>query len=428
MKKLFFRSLRSKEIAVTVLAFMLFFTVITLVFYEGTKKSITLGVNGEELEIKTHAHTVEDLLSEQDIDIAKNDLLLPSMNTSIEEGLSIRWEQAKEVAILVDKDKKSIWTTKSTVNEVLDEVGVVVGENDKVIPGINEQLTDDGLITIQKAFEFTLNDGGKEHKYWTTSTTVADFLKKQDIELSDLDRLEANEQELVTPNAVVKIVRVEKVIDVVEESANFAVETRSDSSLLKGREKVVQTGENGKVARKFEVLKENGKEVSREIVEETTIKEPKKKIVAIGTKVLVASASKSTSETTSKSKSTTSKTTSASKSKPKAGVGVSRNNSAAPSGGKEFYVSATAYTAKCNGCSGITRTGINLNSNPNAKVIAVDPSIIPLGSKVWVEGYGYAVAGDTGGAIKGNKIDLHVPTKADAYKFGRRQVKIKIIN
>ncbi|MFD1926724.1 ubiquitin-like domain-containing protein [Sporosarcina siberiensis] len=407
MKSLFFSSLRSKEVAVTVLAFILFFTVITLVFYEGTKKSITLDVNGEELEIKTHAHTVADLLSEQDIDIAKEDLIKPSVNTSIVDGISIRWEQSRQVSILVDKDNKSIWTTKSTVNEVLEEAGIVVGEHDEVIPSLNEELADTDSITVLKAYEVTLNDGGKEKKYWTTSTTVADFLKKKDIQLSDLDRLEAYEQELVMPNSTVKIVRVEKVTDVVEEPANYAVETRSDSSLLKGREKVVQDGENGKVSRKFEVLKENGKEVSRKMVEETTIKQPKKKIVAIGTKVLVASAS------TTKSK---------------GAVGVSRNNSAAPSGGKEFYVTATAYTAHCNGCSGITATGINLRSNPNLKVIAVDPSVIPLGSKVWVEGYGYAVAGDTGGAIKGMKIDLHVPTKAVAYKFGRRQVKIKVIN
>ena len=60
-------------------------------------------------------------------------------------------------------------------------------------------------------------------------------------------------------------------------------------------------------------------------------------------------------------------------------------------------------------------------------MIAVDPSVIPLGSKVWVEGYGHAIAGDTGGAIKGNKIDLHFPTKT-AYNFGKRQVKIKVIN
>lgn len=96
--------------------------------------------------------------------------------------------------------------------------------------------------------------------------------------------------------------------------------------------------------------------------------------------------------------------------------------------GREFYVSATAYTALCDtGCTGITATGINLLKNPGLKVIAVDPSVIPLGSKVYVEGYGYAVAGDTGGAIKGNKIDLYMQNHGDAVAFGRKQVKITIL-
>ena len=406
MKSLFSRSLRSKEIALTVVAFMLFITVITLVFYQGTKKSITLDVNGEVIEIKTHAHTVGKLLSEQEVAIAENDLITPSVNTSIEDGLSIRWEQSKQVAIMVDQKRTSLWTTNTTVGEVLDEAGIELTEKDSTSPGLNEQIGDDKLISVQKAYEVAILDGKEEKKYWTTSTTVADFLKRENIQLSELDRLEAYEDELVTPNSVVKIVRVEKVTDVVEEPANFAVETKSDSSLLKGREKIVQQGEKGTVSRKFEVLKENGEEVSRKVIEEKTIKEPKKKIVAIGTKTMVASAAKSNS---------------ASKS-------VSRNNSTAPAEGKEFYVTATAYTAECNGCSGITRTGINLRSNPNMKVIAVDPSVIPLGSKVWVEGYGHAIAGDTGGAIKGMKIDLHVPTKEAAYKFGRKKVKIKVID
>lgn len=93
---------------------------------------------------------------------------------------------------------------------------------------------------------------------------------------------------------------------------------------------------------------------------------------------------------------------------------------------KEITVSASAYTAGCNGCSGITSTGINLKKNSGLKVIAVDPSVIPLGSKVYVEGYGYAIAGDTGGAIKGNKIDVFIPTKSAALKWGRKTVKIKV--
>ncbi len=94
---------------------------------------------------------------------------------------------------------------------------------------------------------------------------------------------------------------------------------------------------------------------------------------------------------------------------------------------KEFTVSSTAYTAYCKGCSGITRTGLNLKKNPGLKVIAVDPKVIPLGTKVHVEGYGYAVAGDTGGAIKGKKIDVFIPTQSKALKWGRKNVKIKIL-
>ena len=93
---------------------------------------------------------------------------------------------------------------------------------------------------------------------------------------------------------------------------------------------------------------------------------------------------------------------------------------------KEFTVSATAYTASCKGCSGITKTGINLKKNPGMKVIAVDPKVIKLGTKVHVEGYGYAVAGDIGGAIKGNKIDVFIPTQKGAIQWGRKNVKIKV--
>ncbi|WP_339213013.1 LysM peptidoglycan-binding domain-containing protein [Ornithinibacillus sp. FSL M8-0202] len=95
--------------------------------------------------------------------------------------------------------------------------------------------------------------------------------------------------------------------------------------------------------------------------------------------------------------------------------------------GKTLSVVATAYTAECDGCTGITYTGINLNEDRNAKVIAVDPDVIPLGSKVYVEGYGYAIAGDIGSAIKGNRIDIHLPTKEEAFDWGVREVNVTIV-
>jgi 3D (Asp-Asp-Asp) domain-containing protein/LysM repeat protein len=95
---------------------------------------------------------------------------------------------------------------------------------------------------------------------------------------------------------------------------------------------------------------------------------------------------------------------------------------------KEITVTATAYTASCEGCSGITATGVNIKDNPDEKVISVDPSVIPLGSEVYVEGYGYAVAADTGGAIKGNRIDIFIPEQQDAINYGKQQVEVKILN
>ena len=96
------------------------------------------------------------------------------------------------------------------------------------------------------------------------------------------------------------------------------------------------------------------------------------------------------------------------------------------SSGKEFAAEATAYSYKQPGLSNYTAMGIDLRSNPN--VIAVDPSQIPLGTLVEVPGYGIAIAGDTGGDIKGNRIDLHYPEVQQAMDFGRRKITIKVMN
>lgn len=90
-------------------------------------------------------------------------------------------------------------------------------------------------------------------------------------------------------------------------------------------------------------------------------------------------------------------------------------------------MTATAYTAYCEGCSGITKDGTDIRANPHLKVIAVDPTVIPLGTRVWVEGYGEAVAADIGGAIKGNIIDVFIPSHEEALEWGRKTVKVRIL-
>ena len=395
MKNLFFSSLRRKQTAVRILSLILFVTVISFVLYQGSKTMVVVNANGEQQDIATHAKTVEDLLISQDITISEHDKVSPSLDTEITSGMEISWEQAEEIFISVDGNQSSIWTTEKLVKNILEEANIEVAEQDEISIGLDTEVGADNKIDIQKAFQLTLVDGLEERQVWSTSTTVANFLKEQGITLGELDRVEKSLEDVITPGDKVAVVRVEKVTDVVEESIDFAIEKKNDSSVLKGKEKVVTQGKKGTVERTYEVVKENGKIVMKTLQSEKVTSKPTTQVVAVGTKV--------------------------------ATVTASRNNTSAGGKGKEFYVTATAYTPNCNGCSGITATGVNIKSNPNMKLIAVDPNVIPLGSKVWVEGYGYAIAADTGGAIKGNKIDILVSSKSAAKNWGRKKVRIKVL-
>lgn len=102
--------------------------------------------------------------------------------------------------------------------------------------------------------------------------------------------------------------------------------------------------------------------------------------------------------------------------------------STAPSGGQTITMESTAYSsdpADSLGGGHITATGQNLLENPMA--VAVDPNVIPLGTRLYIEGYGEAYAVDTGGAIRGNIIDVHFSTAAQCYAWGRRQVQVTIL-
>lgn len=94
------------------------------------------------------------------------------------------------------------------------------------------------------------------------------------------------------------------------------------------------------------------------------------------------------------------------------------------SDGKTMTMSSTAYTAECDGCSGTTADGTELSGDEN--VIAVDPDEIPIGSEVHVEGYGDAVAADTGGDINGDRVDLHMGDEDEAKDWGRQDVEVTV--
>ncbi|MBU8790916.1 ubiquitin-like domain-containing protein [Oceanobacillus caeni] len=384
--------------SIGVLALVLF---TSMVVFESTKAEVIITNNGEEKKIKTHKNTVGEILDQEGIEVGDHDALSHNLDADIEDGMKIDYESAKRLTLEIDGKVHTYYSTAQTLKEFLEEQSLSFSKDDEVSLQDNDILKDGQEIKVKKAFEVTVNDGGEEKASKVTGGTVQNLLEKSEIELNDLDKISPSLDDVVTKDTVITITRVEKKKEKVVEEVAFDTETKEDSSLEKGKEKVVTEGEKGKVHKTFEVTLENGEEVDRKLLDEAIQEKKVNRVVAVGTK----EPAQVVSETSTSS---------------------SSNNNA--SSDKTITMTASAFTASCNGCSGYTTTGINLKDNPNNKVIAVDPNVIPLGTKVWVEGYGEAIAGDTGGNINGNRIDVHVPDKSKAYSWGVRDVQVKILD
>ncbi len=186
----------------------------------------------------------------------------------------------------------------------------------------------------------------------------------------------------------------------VDEAVNFNTVKKVNSSLEAGETRTVREGIQGEKRATYRVKYERGVEVSRELMFELVTVAPVDKIVEYGNKFASKDAPVNTGMLDYK------------------------------------YVitcEATAYDLspeENGGYAGQSATGVPLDKG----VIAVDPRVIPLGSRVYIEAldgswsYGYAVAADTGGAIKGNRVDLCYRTQYECVQFGRRQCRVYVLN
>ncbi|WP_099224445.1 G5 and 3D domain-containing protein [Listeria costaricensis] len=384
-----------------------FVIVVALVFYfvfEGTKNDITIMNAGEKIEAKTHAATVGEALNESGIEVGKHDQVSPAKNTPIKDNMKIDYVKAKQVNVTDNGQTEKVWSTKSTVGELLKDENMTPGPHDVLNVSLDDKVKNDMNIDIDRAIELTLKNGDKNETVWTTKNTVGDLLAEKNITVDGDDRVSPAKDTKLTSDMNIEVAYVDKKSEEKVEQIAFDTVYKDDANLEKGQEKVVTEGKNGEKKVKYDVTYENGKEVKRDRVSEENVSDKQDKVVARGTKeavqtVAATSSSNASTQTVSHS-----------------------DSSAAPSGGKTFTMESTAYSG-----GGTTATGINLSANPGIKVVAVDPSVIPLGSKVWVEGYGVAVAGDTGGAIKGNIIDVYFDDAGSCYSWGRKTVTVKVL-
>jgi len=180
------------------------------------------------------------------------------------------------------------------------------------------------------------------------------------------------------------IVKIEETIITEEVPLSYSRERRLSAQLGRAELNVLQQGEEGLARKTYLVRKENGVEKERRLLETVIVKEAIPEIWEIGTRDTIVHSSRSL-----------------------------------PQPRQVIEVEATAYTHTGNN----TFTGVY----PHVGTVAVDPAVIPLGSKLWVEGYGYGIAQDTGGFIKGKRIDLFMDTEEECLRWGRRSVKVYLL-
>lgn len=331
-------------------------------------------------------------------------LIIPNVSaSSLEEIQNQKMTIQKEVN-QIQKQVNQELEEVSAITIELEELDNEIAEHEKTIVQTEEEIAEQEVLVAQR-LEYTGNQLKSLQKSEVNNNILIGILQAESF--SEVVNM-IYSASVLTSASEDRVEEAQKEHDKLTDMREALVVEKE--SLNEKQVAAVEKKEalNTKVADLRKVLAENESELNNLNAEERAIKaeqEAKRRAAAARNNVTTASsnqsaASKSTSNTTQKSAST--------------------------SAGEWRTVQATGYSTQQPGLSTHTALGIDLRVNP--RVIAVDPRVIPLGSLVEVQGLGVYVAGDTGGAIKGNIIDIHYPTVGQALNWGRRNVKIRVIN
>ncbi len=306
------------------------------------------------------------------------------------------WAQ-KEVTVVVDGRSLSIKTHADSVAAALAEAGVSVDRDDVVDPPVGTSLAGCETIVVRHSVPVTLDLGGSRVSLDIVGETVADALVAAGADPSANPAVTPSADTRLTEGMVISVPDV--FMRVTNEEATLPPRTRlqKDPSLPAGTRRIIATGSTGRVLRVYRVLVTNGVEGTPVLTTQKTLEPAQPRIVAVGTghKGAIISAAYR-----------------------------ARGSARPPRSGRRMVVETTGYSAQQPDLDDTTATGARARHG----VIAVDPRVIPLGTHVYVPGYGYAVAADTGGAIHGKRVDLCFDTVAEALQWGRRTTTIIILD
>jgi uncharacterized protein YabE (DUF348 family)/3D (Asp-Asp-Asp) domain-containing protein len=368
---------------------------------------VVVDADGRVLTWRTRAHTVAGALAEAGValgpfdsvlrnglranyndDLDKPPLLVAAEALGLEvaedAALSLSADQvilkvrrAVPFTVVEDDQARSLLSSQPTLAQALREWGIRLGPGDEVEPAVSSPLTPGLLVHIWRAQPVTLSVGGIETVIYTHQGTVKELLEDAGIVLTGTDRVDPPLESPLSEGLRVRVYSYSEQPFMESEAVGHGAVYRLDPELAEGETWRV-VGSDGVRHREYVIAYEDGVEVSRQLVDEWYDPEPVDTVVYFGTPERVQAA----------------------QALPE-GLNVVRVMRVYAT----WYNPASAGRPPSDPYYGITSTGVPVTKG----IVAVDPSVIPYGTRMYIPGYGFGVAADTGGAIVGSIIDLGFP-------------------
>jgi uncharacterized protein YabE (DUF348 family) len=299
-----------------------------------------------------------------------------------------------QVVLEVDGQCYQWKTLAASVADLFKEREISLKQGDIVRPVLKTRITEDLKIEVDRAFPVKIKTTDGIHYFNTIPQPVERVLESAGIQFSPDDKVVPKLGTIVKPDQQIAVVKVTSKIITVKVDVAPKVEYYTDKTLERGTQKVVRAGSTGLSEKQIKVVYEDGRESRRYKISEKVIKPAMKKVIAVGLPVL---------------------------------------KTLVTSRGSYHYVEmkvmkATAYYPGPESCGKYAKYGVTYTGKKAGfGLVAVDPRVIKLGTKLYIEGYGRAEAADIGGAIKGNRIDLCFETFREAAMYGVKKVKVYIL-
>jgi uncharacterized protein YabE (DUF348 family) len=341
-------------------------------------RPVQVTADDQTITIETHATAIEKVLKEARVSLGPSDELRVEGDlaaSSDGEMAHLLVTRAKPFVINEDGHQQTYHTTARTVGEALRRADITVHLADRVSPGLGNRLVSDMNVRIERSTPIQVVVDGRTLRTRTHREQVGQVLADLKIVLAGQDYTSPTMTAPLGDNDTIQVVRVRERFVIEEEPIPFESIWQPDPDLEIDNEHLIQEGAPGTLQRRVRIRYENDTEVERIVENEYVAVSPTTRIQGYGTKIVVR-----TLQT--------------------------------PSGPVEYWrvfrMLATSYSAGTAGTSpsspwyGRTATGMKMRHG----IVAVDPGVVPLRTEVYVPGYGVGYAGDTGGAIKGYRIDL----------------------